>query len=100
MGRIIRVFDFDHDDISVDSLVEVKDVDVIYEIVKGIFYGIASGAESVDLFEIRTQDKEQVFSISKKKWSRALEKCMGAMIEIEDYETCAEIKKSLNILSK
>ena len=98
MKRIIRRFEFDVE-ITPEGLADIKDIDIIYEIIHGIFYGIASGSETVDLFEIKTLDNNQMFSISRKKWIKALDKCMNAMIEIEDYETCQEIKKALNILS-
>jgi hypothetical protein len=98
MARMIRRFEFNSDDITVDALVGVNDPEIIYEILRGIFYGIASGHETVDLFEIKTSCGNQTFSIGRKQWEKALEKCKEAMIEEEDYETCAEIQKALNIV--
>jgi hypothetical protein len=98
MARMIRRFDFNSEDITVDALVSVKDPEIIYEILRGIFYGIASGHDSVDLFEIRTACGDQTFSIGRKQWKKALEKCMISLIEEEDYETCSEIQKALDIV--
>lgn len=99
MARMIRKFDLKDDAISVDSIVSVNDIELIYEIVRGIFYGIAKGSEEVDLFEISTAYDVKTFSIKRGQWTKSLNKCLEAMIENEDYETCAEIKKALSILS-
>ena len=98
MARMIRRFDFDSDEITVDALVSTNDPEIVYEILRGIFYGIGSGHETVDLFEIKTSCGNQTFSIGMKQWIKALDKCMTAMIECEDYETCAEIQKALDIV--
>jgi hypothetical protein len=98
MARMIRRFDFDSDEITVDALVSTNDPEIVYEILRGIFYGIGSGHEVVDLFEIKTSCGDQTFSIGMKQWKKALDKCMSAMIECEDYETCVEIQKALDIV--
>lgn len=100
MGRMIRRFNRNEIGTSLDAVMEIKDPEIIYEIIRGIFYGIAKGLEEVDLFEIQVDQENQIFSIPKDKWSKALNKCMEGMIEIEDYETCSEIKKALSILSR
>lgn len=100
MGRMIRRFKMEKNNESLDAIVEVNDPEVVYEIVRGIFYGIAKGLEEVDLFEIETKNDSQVFSIPRKQWIKALNKCLEGMIEIEDYETCSEIKKALSILER
>lgn len=98
MARMIRRFEFDAEDVTLEYLIDSKRSEIVYEVLKGIFYGIASGHETVDLFEIKTQCGSQSFSISRKQWKKALNRCMDAMIEEEDYETCSEIKKALNIV--
>lgn len=98
MARMIRRFDFNSEDITVDALVRANDPEIIYEILRGIFYGIGSEHDLVDLFEIRTACGDQTFSIGRKQWKKALEKCMIPLIEDEDYETCSEIQKALDIL--
>ena len=98
MARMIRRFHFDSEDVTVDTLVHTNDQEVVYEILRGIFYGIASGHEIVELFIIKTSCGDQSFSISRNQWGKALEKCMESMIEIEDYETCVEIQKALDIV--
>lgn len=98
MARMIRRFDFDSDEITVDALVSVNDPEIVYEILRGIFYGIASGHDAVDLFEIKTSCGTQTFAIGRKQWKKALDKCMKAMIDVEDYETCSEIQKALDIV--
>lgn len=100
MGRMIKRFDLDKDNISIESLVETGDSDIINEIINGIFYGIAKGEERVDLFEIAKGFEVQVFFISRNEWKKALNRCMEAMIAIEEYETCSEIKKAISILEK
>lgn len=96
MGRIIRRF---NEETPVDAIMEVKDPQMIYEIIKGIFYGIAKGLKEVDLFEVQVRDENKVFSIPRDQWEKSLNKCLERMIEIEDYETCSEIKKALSIVS-
>jgi hypothetical protein len=99
MARMIKKFNLKDDSISVDSIVSVNDVELIYEIIRGIFYGIAKGQEEVALFEISTAYDIKTFSVKRSQWSKSLNKCLEAMVENEDYETCAEIKKALSILS-
>ena len=98
MARMIRRFSFDSGDVTLDTLVGTNDREIVYEILRGIFYGIASGHESVELFEIKTVCGNQVFEINRKQWGKALERCLESMIEEEDYETCAEIQKALDIV--
>jgi len=100
MGRMIRRFNEGEKETPVDAIMEVKDPEMIYEIIKGIFYGIAKGLEEVDLFEVQVGDENKVFSVSRDQWEKALNKCLEGMIEIEDYETCSEIKKALSIMSR
>jgi hypothetical protein len=100
MARMIKRFKMKGSDFSVESFVTINDPEVVYEIIHGIFYGVAKGLESVDLFEISTNDDDQVFSVHRRSWIKSLNRCMDAMIEIEDYETCTEIKKALSILEK
>ena len=99
MARMIRKFDLKDDAISVDSIVSVNDVELIYEIIRGIFYGIAKGYDEIDLFEVSTAYDVKTFSVKRSQWSKAHNKCQEAKIENEDYETCTEIKKALSILS-
>ena len=100
MGRMIRRFNEGEKETPVDAIMEVKDPEMIYEIIKGIFYGIAKGLEEVDLFEVQVGDENKVFSVFRDQWEKALNKCLEGMIEIEDYETCSEIKKALSIMSR
>lgn len=100
MGRMIRRFKMDGNSDSIESIVEIDDPEIVYEIIKGIFYGIARGLEEVELFEIEKNQEQQIFSIPRKKWIKALNKCLENMIELEDYETCSEIKKALSILNR
>jgi hypothetical protein len=100
MARMIRRFNKGEKGTQIDAIMEVKDPEMIYEIVRGIFYGIAKGLEEVDLFEVQVGDENKVFSVSRDQWEKALNKCLEGMIEIEDYETCSEIKKALSIVSR
>ena len=100
MARMIKRFTLDENDFSIDSLVKINNPEIIYEIVNGIFSGIAKGLEKVDIFEIMTNSDFDVFSVDRKNWIKALKKCMESLIEMEDYETCAEIKKSISILER
>ena len=100
MGRMIRRFNKGEKETPVDAIMEVKDPEMIYEIIRGIFHGIAKGLEEVDLFEVQVGDENNVFSVSRDQWEKALNKCLEGMIEIEDYETCSEIKKALSIVSR
>lgn len=92
---------FKIEDINTDNyLMLINDnPKIVYEIVRGILYGIKHGHQRVDLFEIQTLQGIQTFSAPRNEWRKALEKSILVMIEIEDYETCSDIKKAFEILS-
>jgi len=100
MARMIKRFTLEGSDFTIDSLIEINNSEIIYEIIHGIFYGVAKGSEKVDVFEIKTKDDNEVFTIYRRNWIKSLNKCMDSMILIEDYETCSEIKKAISILEK
>ena len=96
---MIKRFNLKDEAVTVDAMLQVKDPEIVYEIIWGIFYGIARGSEEIDLFEVEDAGNTHTFSIGKHQWSKALNKCMEVMIELEDYETCSEINKAKAILS-
>ncbi len=96
---MIRRFKVEKSELGSDALLTTQDPEIVYEIIRGILYGIERNRESVDLFEIQSGDDIQIFSIPKSKWKKALEKAISKMIEIEDYETCSDIKKAFESLS-
>lgn len=97
---MLKRFDLDGSDFTIDSLIEINNPDIIYEIIHGIFYGVAKGEEKIEVFEIKTKERNQVFTLHRRNWIKSLNKCMESMISIEDYETCSEIKKAISILEK
>lgn len=98
MARMIRRFNISHDEIKGNGLLKMENPEIVYEIIKGIFYGIEKNQQKADLFEISDINGDVIkFSIPKSKWKSALEKCLSRMIEIEDYEICSEIKKKLDL---
>lgn len=99
MARMIRRFKIDKSELTQDALLTTQDPEIVYEIIRGIFYGMERNKKSVDLFEIQTSNDIQVFSIPRAKWKKALEKSLSKMIEIEDYEMCSSIKKAIEALS-
>lgn len=98
MARMIRRFKIEKSELTQEALLTTQDPEIVYEIIRGILYGIERNKKSVDLFEIQTENDIQIFSISRNKWKKALDKGMSKMIEIEDYETCSVIKKALEDL--
>jgi hypothetical protein len=98
MARMIRRFKIERNDLGSDVILTTQDVEMVYEIIRGILYGIERDRNSVDLFEIQSGEDVQIFSIPKSKWRKALEKAISKMIEIEDYETCSDIKKAFESL--
>ena len=100
MARMIKRFSLEGSDFTIDSLIEINNTEIIYEIIHGIFYGVAKGLERVDAFEIKTKDDNELFTIYRRNWIKSLNKCMDSLILIEDYETCSEIKKAISILEK
>ena len=95
---MIRRFKIERNDLGSDVILTTQDVEMVYEIIRGILYGIERDRNSVDLFEIQSGEDVQIFSIPKSKWRKALEKAISKMIEIEDYETCSDIKKAFESL--
>lgn len=98
MARMIRRFKIDKSELTQEVLLTIQDPEIVYEIIKGIFYGMERERKSVDLFEIQTSDDIQIFSIPRTKWKKALEESLSKMIEIEDYEMCSLIKKAIESL--
>lgn len=98
MARMIRRFKIEKKDQVNDAILTTEDPEMVYEIIRGILYGIERNKKSVDLFEIECGNDIQIFSIPRSKWKKALEKSLSRMIEIEDYETCSSIKKAFESL--
>ena len=98
MARMIRRFKIERNDLGSDVILTTQDVEMVYEIIRGILYGIERDRNSVDLFEIQSGEDVQIFSIPKSKCRKALENAISKMIEIEDYETCSDIKKAFESL--
>lgn len=98
MARMIRRFKIERTDLGGDAILTTQDPEIVYEIIRGILYGIERNKKSVDLFEVQSGDDAQIFSIPRSKWRKALEKSISKMIEIEDYETCSDIKKAFESL--
>lgn len=95
---MIRRFKIEKNHSSSEALLSTQDPEIVYEIIRGVIYGIEKNKDSVDLFEIESGNDIQIFSIPKNKWKKALEKGLSQMIEMEDYETCSVIKKAMDNL--
>lgn len=95
---MIRRFKIEKNYSSSEALLSTQDPEIVYEIIRGVIYGIEKNKDSVDLFEIESGNDIQIFSIPKNKWKKALEKGLSQMIEMEDYETCSVIKKAMDNL--
>lgn len=57
---MIRRFKVEKSELGSDALLTTQDPEIVYEIIRGILYGIERNRESVDLFEIQSDRKSVV----------------------------------------
>jgi hypothetical protein len=79
------------------GLLKDRDKDLILKMVKCVLNAVKRKREKVDIFDITFKDTtELIFSVEKDQYLTILGNCMNDLIEIEEYELCADIKKILD----
>ena len=74
-----------------------RDADIILKMAKCVLSAYKRSKPSIDIFDItfKVLDDGLVFTIDKPQYKELLSNCMKDLIEMEEYEMCAEIKKIL-----
>ena len=74
-----------------------RDADIVLKMVKCVLSAYKRGKEYIDIFDITFKSMDQLtFTIDKSQYKELLNNCMDDLIEMEEYELCAEIKKQLD----
>ena len=74
-----------------------RDIDMITKMVKCILNAIERKKPKVDIFEVTFKNtRTLVFTLEKNQYIDLLENCLDDLIKIEDYETCAVIKRIIS----
>ena len=83
------------------TLLKQRDPDLIKKMVKCVMSAYKRNKADIDIFDITFKDmSELTFNIERSQYSELLSNCLKDMIEIEEYELCAEIKKVIDKKSK
>jgi len=73
-----------------------RDPELILKMVKCVLSAFKRSKDQIDIFDITFKNMDQLtFTIEKSQYKELLGNCMNDLIEMEEYELCAEIKKIL-----
>jgi hypothetical protein len=71
-----------------------RDPEIIYKMVKCVLSAYKRKINKLNIFEVVFKDTSyMVFAMERKEFKNFLNNCLQDMIDIEEYEICAEIKK-------
>jgi hypothetical protein len=74
-----------------------REPDLILKMAKCVLSAFKRGKDQIDIFDITFKNLDQLtFTIDKTQYKELLSNCMKDLIELEEYELCAEIKKILD----
>jgi len=74
-----------------------RDPEIIYKMVKCVLSAYKRKINKLNIFEVVFKDTSyMLFAMEKKEFKNFLNNCIDDMINIEEYEICAEIKKIVN----
>jgi hypothetical protein len=75
-----------------------RDADIILKMAKCVLSAYKRSKPNIDIFDItfKVLDDALIFTIEKSQYKELLGNCMKDLIEMEEYELCAEIKKILD----
>ena len=74
-----------------------READIILKMAKCVLSAFKRGKDQIDIFDITFKNLDQLtFTIEKSQYKELLSNCMKDLIELEEYELCAEIKKILD----
>lgn len=83
------------------TLLKQRDPDLIKKMVKCVMSAYKRNKANIDIFDITFKDmSELTFNIERSQYSELLSNCLKDMIEVEEYELCADIKKITDKKSK
>jgi hypothetical protein len=63
-----------------------------------IRYGIVNGKDSVDVFNVYDNGRNNVVSLKKTEWAKTLKSAMKFYSKSHEYEKCIDVQQLLNIL--
>lgn len=73
-----------------------RDPDIVLKMAKCVLSAFKRGKDQIDIFDITFKNLDGlVFTIDKSQYKELLSNCMKDLIEMEEYELCAEVKKIL-----
>jgi hypothetical protein len=76
------------------ALLKQRDPDMIMKMVKCVLSAYKRNKDKIDIFDITFKDMSGlVFNIEKSQYVSLLDNCLNDLINMEEYELCAEIKK-------
>lgn len=71
-----------------------RDSDIIIKMVKCVISAFKRKRPSINIFDISFKDTSSMtFAMQKQEYKKFLENCLNDLIQVEEYEMCAEIKK-------
>ena len=74
-----------------------RDPEIIYKMVKCVLSAYKRKIAKLNIFEVVFKDTSyMVFAMQKSEFKNFLNNCLQDMVNIEEYELCAEIKKIVN----
>jgi hypothetical protein len=76
------------------SLLKGRDPDMVTKMVKCVLSAYKRNKDKIDIFDITFKDMSGlIFNIEKSQYVSLLDNCLNDLINMEEYELCAEIKK-------
>lgn len=76
------------------SRMKERDPEIIFKMVKCVLSAYKRKVKSLNIFEVVFKDTTyMIFAMDKSEFKTFLSNCLQDMINIEEYEICAEIKK-------
>ena len=78
-----------------------RDPELVMKMVKCVLSACKRNKDKIDIFDISFKDtSSMIFTIDRIQYKDLLTKCLDDMIEIEEFELCAEMKKQIDKKSK
>lgn len=79
------------------SLLKSRDPDLIIKMAKCVISATKRNKKSIDIFDITFKNLDSlIFTVEKNQYNELLSNCLDDLINVEEYELCAEIKKILD----
>ncbi len=79
------------------SLLKQRDPDLVLKMVKCVLSAYKRNKSNIDIFDITFKNMDNLmFSIDKSQYKELLKNCLNDLIQMEEYELCAEVNKIVN----